>query len=386
MSIKKFMTENSSSSKNFRAADLGLIFPGKSGAFNAITDVAGVTVGYKTILEGEGRLVVGQGPVRTGITAILPRPVSEIFNPVFAGLFSLNGNGELTGSHYIEEVGKFCLPITITNTHACGIARDATIRWAEKRFPKRLENIFLLPVSAETYDGFLNDINGSHISAKYVEEAIDEAVSGEIEEGSVGGGTGMKSFEFKSGSGTASRVVKYDDAEYTVGIFVQANFGSRTDLNVLGVPVGLQLSKPKMICNSGEAGSSSIIVVIATDAPLLPHQLKRIARRATFGVGKTGGFARHGSGDIFLAFSTGSDPKNVHKRGKVRTTQYIPDEDLDDFFEAVIQATEESILNSLVSNKSMSGRDFNFVPKIPTDRLVEIVNQSHRLFRAESKT
>ena len=177
--------------------------------------------------------------------------------------FSLNGKGELTGSHYIEEVGKFSLPITITNTHACGIARDATIRWAEKRFPKRLENIFLLPVSAETYDGFLNDINGSHISAKYVEEAIDEAVSGEIEEGSVGGGTGMKSFEFKSGSGTASRVVKYDDAEYTVGIFVQANFGSRTDLNVLGVPVGLQLSKPKMICNSGEAGSGFMNIATA---------------------------------------------------------------------------------------------------------------------------
>ena len=165
MTIKKFMTEGSSSSKNLRAADLGLIFPGQSGVFNAITDVAGVTVGYKTIVEGEGRLVVGKGPIRTGITAILPRPVSEIFNPVFAGLFSVNGIGELTGSHYIEEVGKFCLPITMTNTHACGITRDATIRWAEKRFPKRLENSFLLPVSAETYDGFLNDINGSHITA-----------------------------------------------------------------------------------------------------------------------------------------------------------------------------------------------------------------------------
>jgi D-aminopeptidase len=385
MEIKKFMTANSRSSENLRAADLGLIFPGQSGAFNAITDVAGVTVGYKTVVEGEGRLVVGQGPIRTGITAILPRPVSEIFNPVFAGLFSLNGNGELTGSHYIEEVGKFSLPITITNTHACGIARDATISWAEKRSPKRLENSFLLPVSAETYDGFLNDINGSHVTAEYVEQAIDGAVSGKIDEGSVGGGTGMKSFGFKSGSGTASRMVKYDDAEYTVGIFVQANFGSRTDLTVLGAPVGMQLSEPKMVRNSNEASSSSIIVIIATDAPLLPHQLKRLARRATFGVGKTGGFARHGSGDIFLAFSTGSDSVNVHKLGKVQTTRYIPDEDLDDFFEAVIQATEESILNSLVSNKSMTGRDYNFVPKLPTDRLAEIINQFHRLIGTESK-
>lgn len=195
----------------------------------------------------------------------------------------------------------------------------------------------------------------------------------------------MKSFEFKAGSGTASRMVKYDDAEYTVGIFVQANFGSRTDLNVLGVPVGMHFAEPNMVCNSNEFGSSSIIVIIATDAPLLPHQLKRLARRATFGVGKTGGFARHGSGDIFLAFSTRRDSANLHKFSKVQTAQYIPDEDLDDFFEAVIQATEESILNSLVSNKSMAGRDHNFVPKLPTDTLVQIINQFHRLIGPESK-
>ena len=383
--MKELMKAISKSSENLRAADLGLKFPGQAGAFNAITDVAGVTVGYTTVIKGEGKLMVGQGPIRTGVTAILPRPVNEIFNPVFAGFFSLNGNGELTGSHYIEEVGKFSLPITITNTHACGIARDATISWAEKKFPKHLEDNFLLPVSAETYDGFLNDINGSHVTAKYVEQAIDSAMSGKIREGSVGGGTGMKSFGFKSGSGTASRMVKYCDTQYTVGTFVQANFGSRTDLIVLGVPVGMQLSEPKMVYNSKDPSLSSIIAVIATDAPLLPHQLKRLARRATFGVGKTGGFARHGSGDIFLAFSTGNNLAKVQQLGKVQTSLYIPDEDLDGFFKAVIEATEESILNSLVSNKSMTGRDYNFVPKLPTDRLIEIINEVHGLSRRENK-
>ena len=385
MEIKEIMKATSISPENLRAADLGLKFPGQAGTFNAITDVAGVTVGYTTVIEGEGKLVVGQGPIRTGVTAILPRPVNEIFNPVFAGFFSLNGNGELTGSHYIEEVGKFSLPITITNTHACGIARDATISWAEKRFPKHLEDSFLLPVSAETYDGFLNDINGSHVTAKYVEQAIDSAMSGKICEGSVGGGTGMKSFGFKSGSGTASRMVKYDDANYTVGTFVQANFGSRTDLIVLGIPVGMQLSEPKMVRNSKDLSLSSIIAIIATDAPLLPHQLKRLARRATFGVGKTGGFARHGSGDIFLAFSTGNDLAKVQQPGKVQTSRYIPDEDLDNFFEAVIEATEESILNSLISNKSMTGRDCNFVPKLPTDRLIKIISEVHRLSGSKNK-
>lgn len=348
-----------------RAASLGLQFQGTPGRWNSITDVEGVSVGYTTIVKGEGRLVVGQGPVRTGVTAILPRPHDQLCAPVMAGFFSLNGNGELTGSHYIEEVGKFALPITITNTHACGVARDATIRWAVKRFPLQFSDGFALPVSAETYDGFLNDINGFHVTPTHVEDAINNAVSGSIEEGSVGGGTGMKSFGFKAGSGTASRIVAFDEVAYTVGTFVQANFGSRSDLRISGASIGRDLTEPKMIENAADPDLSSIIVVIATDAPLLPHQLKRLARRATLGVGNTGGFARHGSGDIFIAFSTANTVSDSSAAERLVKLTMIPDEHLDRFFEAVVQSTEEAILNSLIANCDMRGRDGNFVPAIP---------------------
>jgi D-aminopeptidase len=233
-----------------RAASLGLQFPGAPGRLNSITDVEGVSVGYTTLVEGDGQLVVGKGPVRTGVTAILPRPLDQLCAPVMAGLFSLNGNGELTGSHFIEEVGKFSLPITITNTHSCGLARDATIQWAVERFPEHFSDDFALPVAAETYDGFLNDINGFHVTQKHVGEAINSAVSGSIEEGSVGGGTGMKCFGFKAGSGTASRIVEFDEMDYTVGTFVQANFGSRKDLRIFGHSIGQRLTEPKMVQNS----------------------------------------------------------------------------------------------------------------------------------------
>ena len=282
-----------------------------------------------------------------------------------AGLFSLNGNGELTGSHFIEEVGKFSLPITITNTHSCGVARDATIQWAAKRFPDHLSDGFALPVAAETYDGFLNDINGFHVTQEHVGQAINSAVSGSIEEGSVGGGTGMKCFGFKAGSGTASRIVGFDEMDYTVGTFVQANFGSRKDLRILGHSIGQRLTDPKVVQNSPDPDLSSIIVVIATDAPLLPHQLKRLARRATLGVGNTGGFARHGSGDIFIAFSTANGVSNSYAPKRLLNLTMIPDEHLDPFFEAVVQSTEEAILNSLIANSDMVGRDENFVPSIP---------------------
>jgi D-aminopeptidase len=348
-----------------RAASLGLRFPGASGRLNSITDVKGVSVGYTTIVEGDGQLVVGEGPIRTGVTAILPRPLDQLCAPVMAGLFSLNGNGELTGSHYIEEVGKFSLPITITNTHSCGVARDATIQWASKRFPEHFSDDFALPVAAETYDGFLNDINGFHVTQEHVGEAINNAVSGSIEEGSVGGGTGMKCFGFKAGSGTASRIVDFDELGYTVGTFVQANFGSRKDLRILGHSIGQRLTDPKVVQNSPDPDLSSIIVVIATDAPLLPHQLKRLARRATLGVGNTGGFARHGSGDIFIAFSTANGVSNSYASKRLLNLTMIPDEHLDPFFEAVVQSTEEAILNSLIANSDMVGRDGNFVPSIP---------------------
>lgn len=361
-------------SGNQRAASLGLKLQGRTGLWNNITDVEGVSVGYSTIIEGNGQLTPGEGPVRTGVTAILPRPIDQLCSPVSAGFFSLNGNGELTGSHYIEEVGKFALPITITNTHSCGVARDATIQWAAKRFPKYFSESFALPVSAETYDGFLNDINGFHVKKIHVNEAINSAVSGPIEEGSVGGGTGMKCFGFKAGSGTASRIVEFNGENYTIGTFVQANFGSRSDLKILGHQIGAKLTEPKMVQNSPDPDLSSIIVVIATDAPLLPHQLKRLARRATLGMGNTGGFARHGSGDIFIAFSTANAVSDVHAPEHLIDICMVPDEHLDRFFEAVVQATEEAILNSMIANSDMVGRDSNFVPAIPHSEIKRLTD------------
>ena len=359
-------------SGKLRARGLGLAFEGICGLHNAITDVAGVAVGYTTLIEGHGTLVAGRGPVRTGVTAILPRPVETIHQPLFAGFFSLNGNGELSGTHYIEETGKFGLPITITNTHSCGVARDATIRWAVDALADRYHDDFALPVAAETYDGFLNDINGFHVETSHVLEAIGSARGGAIEEGSVGGGTGMKCFGFKAGSGTSSRLVSFGGEDFTVGVFVQANFGTRRHLTVLGKNIGADPDLPQPQCGvpekqpdrQPERELSSIIVIIATDAPFLPHQLKRLARRATFGIGRTGGMANHGSGDLFLAFSTaGSD----FEPGAIRAARFVPDEDMDPFFEAVVQATEEAILNAMIANEGMTGRDGNFVPALPHD-------------------
>jgi D-aminopeptidase len=349
-------------SGKLRGRGLGLPFEGISGPFNAITDVPGVTVGYCTIIEGDGALKQGAGPVRTGVTAIVPRPLETIDQPLFAGFFSLNGNGELSGTHYIEETGKMALPVTITNTHSCGIARDATIRWAVDFLAERYHDDFALPVAAETYDGFLNDINGFHVRESHVIEAIMAAQGGPIEEGSVGGGTGMKCFGFKAGSGTSSRLVGYGGEEFTVGVFVQANFGTRRHLTVLGKNIGADPALPQMRANTKDMELGSIIAVIATDAPFLPHQLKRLARRATFGIGRTGGMATHGSGDLFLAFSTAASELGG---GALRTVRFVPDEDIDPFFEAVVQATEEAILNSMIANEDMTGRDGNFVPALP---------------------
>ncbi|WP_417454597.1 P1 family peptidase [Kiloniella sp.] len=356
-----------------RAAGLGLKFPGEPGPNNAITDVAGVSVGYTTLIDGDGSLKVGQGPVRTGVTAILPRPREDVCTPVFAGYFSLNGNGELTSSHFLEEVGLMSLPITITNTHACGLTRDATLRWANRAFPDEFADSFGLPVAAETYDGFLNDINGFHVTDDHVSQAIEAAIDGPIDEGSVGGGTGMKSFDFKAGSGTASRRVQYGDVAYTVGAFVQSNFGKRGDLTVLGYPLGKELSEPRMVEKTRSTELSSIIGIIATDAPLLPHQLKRLARRAALGMGLTGGIGAHGSGDIFLAFSTANHDVLASKEQVVQNVSFIPDTDLDFLFKGVIRSMEEAIINSMVANEDMEGRDGNFVPALPHSALKELV-------------
>ncbi|WP_037312877.1 P1 family peptidase [Ruegeria halocynthiae] len=354
-----------------RAHGLGLRFDGSKGSNNSITDVDGVSVGYCTLIDGQGQLEVGTGPVRTGVTAILPRPVSRTREPVFAGLFSLNGNGEMTGSHIIEEVGKFSLPITITNTHSCGTARDATIQWAAQHFPDALEDDFALPVAAETYDGFLNDINGFHVKPEHVVEAIQSATTGPIEEGSVGGGTGMKCFDFKAGSGTASRRVGYGDETFVVGAFVQANFGERRNLTLLGRPLGAELEHPEMRRNTDDLSKSSIIVILATDAPFMPHQLKRLARRSTFGIGRVGGLAHHGSGDIFLAFSTANTQIAAGSQDELCSASFIPDERIDPFFDAVAQVVEEAIVNSMTVNSDVTGRDGNFVPALPHSKVRE---------------
>ena len=325
----------------------------------------GVTVGYTTLIEGEGPLVVGRGPVRTGVTAILPRPVADILTPVFAGYHSFNGNGEMTGCHFIAEAGLVAGPVTITNTHACGITRDATIAWMDRANPGGLEDSWGLPVAAETYDGFLNDVNGGHVRAEHAAAAIEAAAGGAVAEGSVGGGTGMVAFEFKAGSGTASRRVT---GEYNVGVFVQANFGVRRNLVVRGVRAGAELMEPRLARHRPARDKSSIIGVVATDAPLLPHQCARLARRMPVGVAWTGGLGYHSSGDIFLAFSTANQAAHARATG-LRHVAFLPDDRLDPLFDAVAQATEEAILNALVAGRNMVGRDGNFVPALPHEWL-----------------
>ena len=359
-----------------RARHYAIPFDGTPGPNNAITDVPGVEVGYTTLIEGDGPLIVGQGPVRTGITAILPRPRDQLATPVFAGLFSANGNGEMTGSHFIEEIGAFNFPITITNTHSCGLARDATIRWMNRLQPGVMEDAWGLPVAAETYDGFLSDINGFHVTDAHVMAAMDSAASGLIEEGSVGGGTGMIVFEFKGGSGTASRTVEWAGESFTVGTFVQANFGRRRNLLVRGRRCGEELAEPALVEHSPRKEKGSIIAVVATDAPLMPHQLKRLSRRIPLGVAWTGGLGYHSSGDIFLSFSTANAEAATALSGQRATAGYIPDADIDPFFDAVVQSVEEAILNAMVANSDMTGRDGNFVPALPREWLERTFGKS----------
>lgn len=352
-----------------RARHYAIPFDGTPGPNNSITDVPGVEVGYTTLIEGDGPLIIGQGPVRTGITAILPRPRERLATPVFAGLFSANGNGEMTGSHIIEEIGAFNFPISITNTHSCGTARDATIRWMNRVQPGVMDDAWGLPVAAETYDGFLSDINGFHVADAHVMAAMDGAHGGPIEEGSVGGGTGMIAFEFKGGSGTASRRVGWAGESFTLGTFVQANFGKRRNLLVRGRRAGAELAEPTIVEHTPRKEKGSIIAVVATDAPLLPHQLKRLVRRVPLGIAWTGGLGYHSSGDIFLSFSTANGEAATGASGRRVSAAYIPDADIDPFFDAVAQSVEEAILNAMVANEDMTGRDGNFVPALPKDWL-----------------
>ncbi len=365
-----------------RARDLGILFDGTPGSINAITDVKGVEVGQVTIILGEGKLEVGKGPVRTGVTAILPR--GKRYDPVFSGWYSLNGNGEMTGTTWVEESGFLEGPVMITNTHSVGVVRDAVVEWSYRNklySPIHDETYWSLPVVAETYDGNLNDINGFHVKKEHAFEALDRAAPGPVEEGNMGGGTGMKCHEFKGGIGTASRILDKEAGGYTLGVLVQANYGSRVDLTIAGVPVGKEITDLMPILNEPDDNCNndygSIIVVVATDAPLLPHQLKRLARRVPLGISKLGGISSNGSGDIFIVFST-ANPGAAQREG-IQELEMLPNDLMSEIFRATVQATEESIVNALVAAETMTGINGNTVYAIPHDRLKEVLRKYNRL-------
>ena len=357
-----------------RARDLDIPFEGTPARFNAITDVAGVEVGQTTLISGEGKLVMGRGPVRTGVTAVLPRGKNS-FDQVFAAWFTLNGNGEMTGTTWIEESGFLEGPVMITNTHSVGVVRDAVIAWQISRQGKTFQP-WSLPVVAETWDGFLNDINGFHVKPEHVFQALEGAQSGAVAEGNVGGGTGMVVHQFKGGIGTASRKLDADAGGYTVGVLVQANYGGRSGLTIAGVPVGREITEliPKQ---TTPADTGSIIVCIATDAPLLPHQLKRVVKRAALGLARNGGIGGNSSGDIFIAFSTAN--AGAGKDSGLVSVQMLPNDRINPIFAATVQATEEAIINAMVAAETMTGIDGNTVYAIPHDRLKEVMKKYNRL-------
>lgn len=356
-----------------RARDLGVPFDGTAGRFNAITDVAGVEVGQVTLISGDRKLVMGKGPVRTGVTAILPRGRNSS-DQAFAAWFTLNGNGEMTGTTWIEESGFLEGPVMITNTHSVGVVRDAVIAWQMKKQGKTFQP-WSLPVVAETWDGFLNDINGFHVRAEHVFQALDGARSGTVAEGNTGGGTGMVAHQFKGGTGTASRVLDGSAGGYTIGVLVQANYGARGGLMIAGVPVGREITDlmPKEV----SADTGSIIVCIATDAPLLPHQLKRVAKRAALGIARNGGIGGNSSGDIFIAFSTAN--AGAGKEANLASLAMLPNDRINPIFAATVQATEEAIINAMVAAETMTGINGNTVYAIPHDRLKEALKKYNRL-------
>jgi D-aminopeptidase len=395
-----------------RARDLGVPFDGTPGANNAITDIKGVEVGHTTLISGEGKLVVGKGPVRTGVTAIHPRGKTSN-DAVFAAWFTLNGNGEMTGTTWVDDSGFLNGPVMITNTHSVGVVRDAVIAWKVKHGTPDMEGYWWsLPVVAETWDGWLNDINGFHVHSEDAWHALDTARSGAVEEGNVGGGTGMICNEFKGGIGTSSRVLDAKAGGYTVGVLVQCNYGTRNQLRIAGVPVGKEIpekpaygedetasigieskspskstwgqppsavQRPKGSLNSGQAGKDvgSIIVVVATDAPLIPTQLKRIAKKVSLGLGRDGSYSGDGSGDIFIAFST-ANPGAVGTNGLHQLTM-LPNDSLDPIFLATVQATEEAVVNAMVAAETMKGIDNHEVIALPHDRLQQVLKKYNRL-------
>jgi D-aminopeptidase len=357
-----------------RARDLGVAFEGTPGPLNAITDVAGVAVGQSTIIRGEGALRVGEGPVRTGVTAVVPRGKATDSDPVFAGVFDLNGAGELTGAHWIEESGFLEGPVMLTNTHSVGAVHEGTIAWRVKRgAPDATGYWWSNPTVGETWDGELNDINGFHVKQANVFEALDSARSGPVAEGNVGGGTGMICFGFKGGIGTSSRRLAEAAGGYTVGVLVQCNCGRKRDLLLAGVPVGAEIQGK----GAREEDSGSILIVVATDAPLVGHQLKRLARRASLGLARTGSRSGNGSGDLFLAFST-ANPGAARTTGTVSVTM-LPNDRMDRLFAATVEATEEAIVNAMVAAQTMTGINGYTVEALPHDELRRILKKYNRL-------
>jgi len=364
---------NASAQKKPRARDLGVPFDGAPGPLNAITDVKGVEVGHTTLISGDGPLKVGVGPVRTGVTAVLPRGKNST-DPVFAGWFTLNGNGEMTGTTWVEESGFLDGPVMITNTHSVGVVRDAVIAWRVKHGPPDEEGYWWsLPVVAETWDGYLNDVNGFHVTPDDAFHALDTAHGGAVEEGNVGGGTGMICNEFKGGIGTASRVLDAKYGGYTVGVLVQCNYGRRSQLRIAGVPVGKEI--PEHTVWNDDVGS--IIVVVGTDAPVIATQLKRIAKRVSLGLGRDGSYSGDGSGDIFIAFST-ANLGAAGSKGLQQLTM-LPNDQLDPIFLATVQATEEAVINAMVAAETMTGANNRAVIALPHDRLREILKKYNRL-------
>lgn len=363
-----------------RARDIGIPFDGVTGKNNAITDVSGVEVGYSTIISGQGKNILGKGPVRTGVTAILPRGRNN--NPVYANWYSLNGNGEMTGTTWITESGFLETPIMITNTNSVGVVRDAVLKWfVDKRWYKE-DFWYTYPVVAETYDGFLNDIYGFHVKEENAYEALNTASSGQIKEGNIGGGTGMRCLGFKGGTGTASRVFKIKESTYTLGVLVQSNFGAKRNLTIAGVPVGQELKDTlnyefKAAPSYRKEGDGSIIVVVATDAPLLPHQLKRITARVAIGVGKVGGRGENGSGDIFIAFSTANT--NAFNREETKQVEQISNDQINPLFDATVQAVEEAIINAMVAADTMEGINGNKAYGLPHKKVISILKQYNRI-------
>jgi len=378
-----------------RARALGIPLPGAPGPWNAITDVPGVEVGSVTLVEGDGPLVVGEGPVRTGVTVILPRGRDGVGVPCAAGWYSLNGNGEMTGTTWIEEVGALAMPIGITNTHSVGAVHEGIVAWTVEHHP-RVAVQWMLPVAAETWDGYLNDINGRHVRPEHTVTALDAAQHGPIPNGSVGGGPGMNCYSFKGGTGTSSRVVRHGSADYTVGVLLQANFGDRAELRVAGVPLGEVLADDNPMSDTdwfardlgraGVEGAGSVIVIVATDAPLLPGQCKALARRVPLGLARTGTAGGHFSGDIFLAFSTANEgaliseiPLGPSSDDDYDTLRFVRWGHMDAFFTAVVECVEEAVLNALVVNADMVGRDGHRSPALPHDRVRDELRKHGRL-------